>query len=198
MQGGDPAALRISAVCLKVLSAPAASREAITHASSSLTSLAIASWRSAGLWPRDEPATTNVGGFESACLVLCTAFFPAVQENSPQKQQQRNGSIGLGYSMTTLVASFRPLPPRATLAICRAIVHTVSPAVLLANVVSTDIEVNSEEASGDRGVCLLAGPVLRSILMWSGAGSLLQLRFFALQVRSEEFDSLRSRALSRK
>lgn len=202
MRGGDPAALRVSAVCLKVLLAPAATREAITHASSSLISLAIASWRSDGFWPQDEPATIDntakpntghdsedcyehdaVGGFDCACSVLCAAFFPAGQEeSSPPQRQQRNGRVSSGNSMTTLLASFMPLPPRATLAICRAIVHIVSPAILLASVVSTDIGGNSRESNRDGGACLLAGPVLRGILLWCGARSQLQLRFFALQV----------------
>lgn len=204
-------ALRVGAVCLRVLSTPAATRETITHASNALISVVVASWRSDGLWPGGTPTagfnTTNRGAgtslaecrrtppttddceeavdsFDAACTILRKAFFPAWQEQcSPQRRRRQKDRIAVskGDDASVLIASFMPLPPRATLAVCRAIIHAVSPGVLLARVLSNAEEIH-EETNEDGGKCLLTGPVLREILQWCGANSALQLRFLGLQV----------------
>lgn len=202
LPGSDPAARSMCKRCLILLSIPTAHRETITHASAVLIHLATASWRANHRCPTlvgtldttdlsDAPSTVSVGGGSScepsgarggcvnpaspaverlAASTIMGSFFP-----------DRDQSTDVN-DMSVLVASFMPLPPRSSLAVCHALVHVVQPSVLLASCDVKNCQTDTAVESKGKGN-LLFGPILRVIMRCGGAKSELQLRFFALQVR---------------
>ncbi|CAN0488263.1 unnamed protein product, partial [Ectocarpus sp. 12 AP-2014] len=88
--------------------------------------------------------------------------------------------------VTALLAGFMPLPAGSRLAVCRALFHILDSSVLLAVLGSqAPTEGNGMSEGPGRGAGaggLMFGPILRAILVRSGADSGLSLRFFALQV----------------
>lgn len=203
LPGGDPTARSICKQCLIVLAIPTAPREAITHASAVLIHLATASWRASHLYPTtlagvldtretpEAPSTVGSGGPSGqseaqggypdpssspgastlAASKILGTFFPDGEESAQVSDR-----------MSVLVASFMPLPPRSSLAVCHALVHVVEPPVLVASCDAEDRRTDRAVAGGGN---LLLGPVLTAILSCGGAESELQMRFFALQVRTD-------------
>ena len=190
-------------LCLLVLSTPTVQREAITHASTVLVHVGMASWRGRGRWPRHSAAsdttratisdadTTPPSGHgqeevssqltQAASTMLFDCFFSRGKGGRGHDHHHADAD-----ETRTLLASFLPLPPGSAVAVCRALLHIVDPGVLL---VRADFR-NCGSTDGGDGVIgkvgednLLLGPILNAILSRCGSESGLQLRFFALQVR---------------
>lgn len=146
--------------------------------------LATASWRAGRSWPvhvtsvhpEDSPDLVDVQ--LQAREVRDTKMAQAIQDLLLPQEADRSPRKASAMSMTTLLASCTPLPPGASLAVCRALLHIVHPRTLL---VRLNRSASAEKNKADEG-SLFHGAILRTILKYCGAGSRLQLRFFALQV----------------
>lgn len=190
-------------LCLLVLSTPTVQRETITHASTVLIHVVMASWRGRGRWPPCSAASDTTRARTTICNADTTP--PSgrkLEEASSQLTQAAStmlfdcffsgGEGGRGHGhhhadadeMRTLLVSFLPLPPDSGVAVCRALLHIVDPGVLLVRA-----DCRKSDSTGGGGVIgkvdednLLLGPILNAILSRCGSESGLQLRFFALQV----------------
>lgn len=202
---GGVTARHMCFLCLLVLSTPTVQREAMTHASTVLVHVAMASWRGSGRWPTgstasdttrtttsDADTTVPPSGrgqeevssqlTQAASTMIFDSFFSGDEEGQGNDEHEHADADGT----RTLISSFLPLPPGSGVAVCRALLHIVDPGVLL---VRGDFNngVSTEGSSGLFGKVgkdnLLLGPILKAILSRCGSESGLQLRFFALQVR---------------
>lgn len=119
-----------------------------------------------------------------ASMFLSRVFFGAGGHSTEHALSDMD--VPFDDRVAVLLVEFCPLPAASVLAVCRALLHIVCPPVLLASCEGTreDLSLIGESRANGAQVNLLMGPVLREILRLCGAGSGLQLRFYALQVRS--------------
>lgn len=190
LRDGRVTALRLSESCLHLLSAPSAPREALTHASGVLVNMAVALWKSSGLWPLEAAPDTRCDGLRASITeseessshrvdlsVLDRSLGVRPANLAASLMGHPSGQPGTD-EVRALVLEFVPLPPESVLALCRALLHTVGDSVLLSSCESWARDGKTTSS----GVCLFAGPILEAILEGFDAAGGVQLRFKALQV----------------
>lgn len=198
----DFTATHMCELCLLVLSTPTVQREAITHASTVLVHVAMASWRGSCRWPpgsaASDTARTTTSDADTTppsardqqevtsqlTQVASTMIFKSFFSGNKGRRGHDEDHHADADETRTLLASFLPLPPCSGIAVCRALLHIVDPSVLLVRDAFNRWTGGGSRATGKVGNDnLFGGPILNAILSRCGSESALQLRFFALQVR---------------